>query len=34
VHKNDVKKLIEKQLPFFKEYISKNIDYRKHRIYG
>jgi len=33
VHKNDVKKLIEKQLPFLKKFMSKNIDYKNHRIY-
>ena len=33
VHKNDVIKLVEKQLPFLKDYMSKNIDYKNHRIY-
>lgn len=33
VHKNDVKKLIEKQLPFLKKFMSRNIDYKNHRIY-
>ena len=34
VHKNDVKKLIEKQLPFLEKFMWKNIDYKNHRIYG
>jgi len=33
VHKNDVEKLVEKQLPFLKEYMSKNTEYRTHKIY-
>ena len=33
VHINDVKKLIEKQLPFLKKFMSWMIKYKNHRIY-
>ena len=33
VHKKDVKKLIENQLPFLKELMANNILYQNHRIY-
>jgi hypothetical protein len=34
VHKNDVKKLIEKQLPFLEKYMWWVSKYKNHRIYG
>ena len=33
VHLNDVKKLIEKQLPFLQKYMWWMVKYRNHRIY-